>query len=251
MKINTGLLSRMAVALFLTAGVAGAQVPTSPQSNAPNSGSPDCAELPVLNERLERANKILHDWPNLTRYAEANATLAAPAKFELRVVFMGDSITDAWVSPEFGGFFPGSLTSIGNQWTDYAADAYPVSSGCNCTPAENRSDSRRDERYSGKYGTDDGRTIEANLVSMAELAKANKIRVVLASVLPVSNYGHDHQGNPLDMRINRTAGENPGAECVDQEVRGGQRPHVPRLFFRYGRSARTVAAGSQRGRTSS
>jgi len=45
--------------------------------------------------------------------------------------------------------------------------------------------------------------IEANLVSMAELAKANKIRVVLASILPVSNYGHDRQGNPLDMRINR------------------------------------------------
>jgi lysophospholipase L1-like esterase len=45
--------------------------------------------------------------------------------------------------------------------------------------------------------------IESNLVSMAELAKANKIRVVLASVLPVSNYGHDRHGNPLDVRINR------------------------------------------------
>jgi lysophospholipase L1-like esterase len=45
--------------------------------------------------------------------------------------------------------------------------------------------------------------IEANLASMAELAKTNKIRVVLASVLPVSNYGHDRQGNPVDMRINR------------------------------------------------
>src|SRR6267143_514005 len=76
MKINTGLLSRMAVALFLTAGVTSAQVPTGTQSNAPSSASPDCADLPVLNERLERANKILHDWPNLGRYAEANATLA-------------------------------------------------------------------------------------------------------------------------------------------------------------------------------
>src|SRR5258708_12695071 len=38
---------------------------------------------------------------------------------------------------------------------------------------------------------------------MAQLAKTNKIRVVLASVLPVSNYGHDRQGNPQDMRINR------------------------------------------------
>jgi len=45
--------------------------------------------------------------------------------------------------------------------------------------------------------------IERNLASMAELAKTNKIRVVLASVLPVSNYGHDRQGNSLDMRTNR------------------------------------------------
>src|SRR5260370_26725850 len=97
----------MAVALFLTGGVTRAQVPNGTQSNAASSASPDCADLPVLNERLERANKILHDWPNLARYAEANATLAAPTKFELRVVFMGDSITDAWISPEFGGFFPG------------------------------------------------------------------------------------------------------------------------------------------------
>ena len=45
--------------------------------------------------------------------------------------------------------------------------------------------------------------IEGNLASMAELAKANKIHVVLASVLPVSNYGHDRQGNPQDTRVNR------------------------------------------------
>ena len=67
----------------------------------------DCAELPIMTERLAKADKILHDWPNLARYAEGNAALAASAKFELRVVFMGDSITDAWVSPQYGGFFPG------------------------------------------------------------------------------------------------------------------------------------------------
>ena len=45
--------------------------------------------------------------------------------------------------------------------------------------------------------------IEGNLQSMDELAHANKIRVVLASVLPVSNYGHDRDGNPVDMRTKR------------------------------------------------
>jgi len=38
---------------------------------------------------------------------------------------------------------------------------------------------------------------EDNLASMAELARANGIRVVLASVMPVSDYGHDKDGKPL------------------------------------------------------
>ncbi len=35
------------------------------------------------------------------------------------------------------------------------------------------------------------------------MARANGIRVVLSSVMPVSNYGHDGKGNPVDMRIKR------------------------------------------------
>ena len=204
MKIEMKLIRRTAAALFLLAGVTDAQVPTSPQSNAPNSGSPDCAELPVLNERLERANKILHDWPNLARYAEANATLAAPSKFELRVVFMGDSITDAWISPEFGGFFPGKPyvdRGISGQTTPqmlirFRPDVIALQPKIVVILAGTND-------IAGNTGPMTVGQIEANLVSMAELAKTNKIRVVLASVLPVSNYGHDRQGNPLDMRINR------------------------------------------------
>src|SRR5438094_12044 len=44
---------------------------------------------------------------------------------------------------------------------------------------------------------------EGNLASMAELARANGSRVVLSSVMPVSNYGHDREGHPIDMRIKR------------------------------------------------
>jgi lysophospholipase L1-like esterase len=204
MKINAKLMRRIAAALFFVAGVTGAQVLTATQSNAPNSASPDCAELPVLNERLERTNKILHDWPNLARYAEANATLAAPSKFELRVVFMGDSITDAWVSPEFGGFFPGKPyvdRGISGQTTPqmlirFRPDVIALRPKVVVILAGTND-------IAGNTGPMTVEQIEANLVSMAELAKANKIRVVLASILPVSNYGHDRQGNPLDMRINR------------------------------------------------
>jgi len=204
MKINTKVVRRTAVAIFFMAGATGAQVPTGTQSNVPNTASPDCAELPVLTERLGRADKILHDWPNLARYAEANATLAVPAKLELRVVFMGDSITDAWVSPQFGGFFPGKPyvdRGISGQTTPqmlirFRPDVIALQPKVVVILAGTND-------IAGNTGPMTLEQIEANLASMAELAKANKIRVVLASVLPVSNYGHDRQGNPLDMRINR------------------------------------------------
>jgi lysophospholipase L1-like esterase len=204
MKSKTKLMRRIAAAIFFVTGATGAQVPTGTQSSAPSSASPDCADLPVLNERLERANKILHDWPNLARYAEANATLAAPTKFELRVVFMGDSITDAWISPEFGGFFPGKPyvdRGISGQTTPqmlirFRPDVIALQPKVVVILAGTND-------IAGNTGPMTVEQIEANLVSMAELAKTNKIRVVLASVLPVSNYGHDRQGNPLDMRINR------------------------------------------------
>jgi lysophospholipase L1-like esterase len=204
MKSKTKLMRRIAASIFFVAGATGAQVPTGTQSNAPSSASPDCADLPVLNERLERANKILHDWPNLARYAEANATLSAPTKFELRVVFMGDSITDAWISPEFGGFFPGKPyvdRGISGQTTPqmlirFRPDVIALQPKVVVILAGTND-------IAGNTGPMTVEQIEANLVSMAELAKTNKIRVVLASVLPVSNYGHDRQGNPLDVRINR------------------------------------------------
>src|SRR5215211_2006553 len=48
-----------------------------------------------------------NDWPNLARYREDNKKIAPPVKGEQRVVFMGDSITDSWDDPKYGGFFPG------------------------------------------------------------------------------------------------------------------------------------------------
>jgi len=204
MKIETRLVCRTAAALFLLSGAMDAQVPTGAQSNTTSGASPDCADLPALNERMERANKVLHDWPNLARYAEANATLAVPARFELRVVFMGDSITDAWVSPEFGGFFPGKPyvdRGISGQTTPqmlirFRPDVIALQPKVVVILAGTND-------IAGNTGPMTIGQIEANLVSMAELAKANKIRVVLASVLPVSNYGHDRQGSAIDMRINR------------------------------------------------
>jgi lysophospholipase L1-like esterase len=199
-----GLVGKSAVAIVLAAGISRAQAPGTPQSGTPNSAPADCAELPLMTERLARADKILHDWPNLVRYAEANAALAAPAKSELRVVFMGDSITDAWVSPEYGGFFPGKPyvdRGISGQTTPqmlirFRPDVIALQPKVVVILAGTND-------IAGNTGPMTLGEIEGNLASMAELAKTSKIRVVLASVLPVSNYGHNRQGNPLDMRMNR------------------------------------------------
>jgi hypothetical protein len=73
--------------------------------------TPDVAPLSKkvadLEDKFARDEKALLDWPNLARYREANARLVPPAAGEQRVVFMGDSITDMWVLPRFGEFFPG------------------------------------------------------------------------------------------------------------------------------------------------
>ena len=53
----------------------------------------------------EWEDRLHTDWPWLAKYQEANAALPARSK-EPRVVFMGDSITDAWQQPRFS-FFPG------------------------------------------------------------------------------------------------------------------------------------------------
>src|SRR5947209_977546 len=47
-----------------------------------------------------------NDWAFLARYREANAALGDPKPGEARVVFMGNSITDAWAK-SFPTMFPG------------------------------------------------------------------------------------------------------------------------------------------------
>src|SRR3954471_1919505 len=64
----------------------------------------NCTEVAA---QAARAQATLKDWPALGRYHESNVTLAAPAKSESRVVFMGDSITDNWDNANYGPFFPG------------------------------------------------------------------------------------------------------------------------------------------------
>ncbi len=130
--------------------------------------------------------QLLNDFANLHRYASANATLSSMEKG--RVVFFGDSITDAWTA-NGGTFFPGKPyvnRGISGQTTpqmlvrfrqdviDLHPEAVVILAGTN--------------DIAGNTGPSTLEMIEDNLTSMAELAQANHIHVILASVLPVTDY---------------------------------------------------------------
>jgi lysophospholipase L1-like esterase len=177
-----------------------AQAPTDAQAKPAG----DCPELTDAKAKLEAMEKRLNDWPNLARFSDENERVQPPAKDEQRVVFMGDSITDMWVQPRFGGFFPGKPyigRGISGQTTPqmllrFRADVIALQPKVVVILAGTND-------IAGNTGPITLEETEGNLASMAELARANGIRAVISSVMPVSMYGHNRDGNPVDMRIKR------------------------------------------------
>jgi lysophospholipase L1-like esterase len=186
--------------LLASTGILCAQAQPDTQAKPPC----DCSEIGRMNARLAALEKRLDDWPDLAHYRDANAKALPPAKDEQRVVFMGDSITDMWVQPRFGGFFPGKPyigRGIGGQTTPqmllrFREDVIALQPRVVVILAGTND-------IAGNTGPITLQETEENLASMAELARAHGIQVVLSSVMPVSNYGHDSNGNPLDIRIKR------------------------------------------------
>jgi lysophospholipase L1-like esterase len=157
--------------------------------------SPDpCADTKT---KLTQAETRLKDWPQLARYREANSKLASPGRNETRVVFMGDSITDSWQNPKFGGFFPGKPyvdRGISGQTTPqmlirFRPDVIALHPRVVVILAGTND-------IAGNTGAMTLDAIQENLVSMAELAKANSIKVVFASILPISDYDQ-RDGKPI------------------------------------------------------
>jgi lysophospholipase L1-like esterase len=156
-----------------------------------------------LGRAQSASNDCRTDWPNLARYSEENKKVTPPAKNEQRVVFMGDSITDSWDDPKYGGFFPGKPyinRGISGQTTPqmlirFRPDVLALKPKVVVILAGTND-------LAGNTGPMTLEMIEDNLKSMAELATANGIRVVLASVLPVSDY-ETRDGKPLTQTIRR------------------------------------------------
>jgi len=128
------------------------------------------------------------DWANLGYYKKRNRELGLPDENEKRIVFMGDSITEEWgnLYPEF---FSGNYyinRGIGGQTTPqmlirFKPDAIDLKPYAIIILAGTND-------IAGNTGPSTVRMITDNIFSMAELAIAYDIIVVLASILPVYQY---------------------------------------------------------------
>jgi lysophospholipase L1-like esterase len=144
---------------------------------------------------------IAQDWANLERFQKENAKLMASEFDENRVVFMGNSITEGWSSfrPSFfagksyvnrgigGQVSPQMLLRFRQDVINLKPEVVVILAGIN--------------DIARKVSTE---IIFNNIISMVELAKANKIKVILCSVLPVSKFPWDQELKPAEkvMELN-------------------------------------------------
>ena len=143
----------------------------------------------ALTERQAAEEARFHgDWADLARYREANARLGPPRPGEQRVVFMGNSITEGFAA-HFATLFPGRPfvgRGISGQTTPqmlvrFRQDVIALRPAVVVILGGTND-------IAGNTGPASLEMIQDNLASMAELARAHGIRVVLASVLPAAAY---------------------------------------------------------------
>lgn len=137
-----------------------------------------------LFSQAQEFNKLI----NLDRYGEANAALPVPAKGEKRVVFIGNSMTDGWPNAHLdlfksnnyvgrgisGQTSPQLLSRDRQDVINLKPVAVLINIGTNDV-AQN----------TGPYNEE---FTLGNIMSMAELADANGIKVILSSVTPAGEY---------------------------------------------------------------
>jgi lysophospholipase L1-like esterase len=126
------------------------------------------------------------DWPNIARFDDANRKLQPVAAGKITAVYMGDSITDFWVNND-STFFAGnnyidrgiSGQTTGQMLVRFRQDVINLKpkvvvilAGINDIAQNNGPEKLED--------------VFGNIASMAELAKANNIKVVISSVLPAN-----------------------------------------------------------------
>lgn len=156
-------------------------------SQAPNQNvTTDAASQAVATE--EPKEEPPQDWPNLNRFQAENEKLALMKFPEQPIVLFGNSITEGWpgLSPDFFKDKPYINRGIGGQTTPqmlirFKQDvvhlgpaAVVILAGIN--------------DIAGNTGPSTLEMTFDNISSMAEIAKANDIKVLLCSVIPALDF---------------------------------------------------------------
>lgn len=146
--------------------------------------------------------KMAQDWPYLNKYKIANALLENTFSEKDRIVFMGDSITEFWTTlcPEFfveknyinrgisGQTTPQMLVRFRADVINLKPKLVVLLAGANDI-AENTGHSSLE-------------MITNNIFSMAELAEAHDIKVILCSVLPALFFPWNTKIHPVEKILN-------------------------------------------------
>lgn len=163
----------------------------------------------ILQARNTAEQKRDADPNGLQRYADANSKLLPSGKTP-RVVFLGDSITDSWrLNEYFTGrdFINRGITgqTTSQMLARFRQDVLALNPKIVVI-------------LGGANDLADGTAanqIEDNLATMGELAKAHGIKVVFASILPVSDYHRD-----ADPKFEMTTSHPPAAiQSINQWIR--------------------------------
>lgn len=139
----------------------------------------------TVEQQLEAQTHLIHDFGGLIRYGSENTEIPPPRAGEDRTVFLGDEITELWGEGSTK-FFPGKpwlnrgitgqtsaqmLLRFRQDVIGLKPKVVVIEAGSN--------------DLTGLFGPATQPMIAENIMSMVELAKANGIRVVLASLTPV------------------------------------------------------------------
>lgn len=166
-----------------------------------------------LEQELDAYRRALLDWASLTRYGSDNAELKPPRPGENRVVFLGGEITEQWPAEFFAGrpyVNRGILRQTSAQMLvrfrqdviDLRPKVVVIEAGSN--------------DVASVMGPATEFQITDNLVSMIELARAHRIKVVIASVPPVCDCGGQIQ--TLRRVPGKIMGLNGTLEQMSEEV---------------------------------
>jgi acyl-CoA thioesterase-1 len=187
------LYSRPLTAFMVAASMIAGAGTASPQSTGAGS------QADPVEQKLAVYKQLLTDWAGLTRYGSDNSELGSPRPGEDRVVFFGDDATELWGGP---GFFPGKPylnrgirgQNSAQMLVRFRQDVIGLKPRVVVIHAGTNDLARM-------LGPGTRGTFADNVMSMTELARANGIAVVLASLLPVCDCFTDQTSRRSPIRL--------------------------------------------------